>query len=50
MSGLFRVIKGGRSDDVTPGLLIVGAAEIATLAGGVRAGEAQGEIGRLDRG
>jgi imidazolonepropionase len=47
MSGLFRVIKGGRSDDVTPGLLIVGAAEIATLAGGVRAGEAQGEIGRL---
>jgi imidazolonepropionase len=47
MSGLFRVIKGGRTDDVTPGLLIVGAAEIATLAGGVRAGEAQGEIGRL---
>ena len=47
MSGLFRVIKGGRSDDVTPGLLVVGAAEIATLAGGVRAGETQGEIGRL---
>ena len=47
MSGLFRVIKGGRTDDVTPGLLIVGPAEIATLAGGVRAGEAQGEIRRL---
>ena len=47
MSGLFRVIKGGRTDDVTPGLLVVGAAEIATVAGGVRAGETQGEIGRL---
>ncbi len=47
MSGLFRVIKGGRTDDVTPGLLIVGASEIATLAGGVRAGETQGEIGRM---
>ncbi len=47
MSGLFRVIKGGRTDDVTPGLLVVGAAEIATVAGGVRAGATQGEIGRL---
>jgi len=47
MSGLFRVIKGGRTDDVTPGLLVVGASEIATLAGGIRAGETQGEIGRL---
>ena len=43
MSGLFRVIEGGRTDDATPGLLIVGAAEVVTLAGGVRAGATQGE-------
>ena len=50
MSSLFRVIKGGRTDDVTPGLLVVGAAEIATVAGGVRAGEAQGRDRAADRG
>jgi imidazolonepropionase len=47
MSGGFRLIHGGRSDEVPPGLLIVGAAEIATLAGGVRSGPDQGEVGRL---
>jgi imidazolonepropionase len=43
----FRVIEGGRVDEASPGLLIVGASEIATLAGGVRAGTAQADIGRL---
>ena len=47
MSGGFRLIHGGRSDEVPPGLLIVGATEIATLAGGVRSGPAQGDVGRL---
>ena len=32
--GPFRVIEGGRTGEPTPGLLIVGAQEIATLAGG----------------
>jgi imidazolonepropionase len=43
----FRLIHGGRIDEPTPGLLIVGAAEIATLAGGLRMGERQADIGRL---
>ena len=47
MSGGFRLIHGGRSDETPPGLLIVGAAEIATLAGGVRAGPDQGDVDRL---
>jgi imidazolonepropionase len=46
MSG-FRVIEGGRSDEPSPGLLIVGAAVVVTMAGGVRSGLSQGEIGRL---
>ena len=45
--GPFRLIHGGRNDEPTPGLLIVGAAEVVTLAGGVRMGEAQGDVGRL---
>jgi imidazolonepropionase len=47
VTGGFRVIEGGRSDEPTPGLLIVGAAEIVTMAGGVRSGERQGEVARL---
>jgi len=47
VSGGFRVIEGGRSDEPSPGLLILGAAEVVTMAGGVRAGLSQGEIGRL---
>lgn len=48
MSGTaFRVIEGGRSDEPTPGLLIVGAADVVTMEGGVRAGEHQGEVARL---
>ncbi|MDO8485915.1 MAG: imidazolonepropionase [Candidatus Limnocylindrales bacterium] len=44
--GAFRVIEGGRSDEPTPGLLIVGAAEVVTMEGGIRAGERQGEVAR----
>jgi imidazolonepropionase len=47
MSGsAFRVIEGGRSDEPTPGLLVVGAAEVITMEGGIRAGEGQGDVGR----
>lgn len=45
--GPFRVIEGGRSDEPTPGILIVGAAEIVTMAGGVRSGAGQGEVARF---
>jgi len=45
--GPFRVIEGGRTGEATPGLLIVGAAEVVTMAGGVRRGTDQGEVGRL---
>jgi len=45
--GPFRLIHGGRSDEPTPGLLIVGASEVVTLAGGVRMGERQADVGRL---
>ena len=41
-AGPFRVIKGGRSEEATPGLLVVGASEVVTMAGGVRGGAAQG--------
>jgi len=47
--GPFRVIEGGRGDEPSAGLLVHGAAEIATLAGGLRAGSAQGDIERLTR-
>lgn len=46
MSGPFRVIEGGRTSEPTPGLLIVGAAEVVTLEGGIRRGPEQGEVGR----
>ncbi|MGZ9159885.1 MAG: imidazolonepropionase [Candidatus Limnocylindrales bacterium] len=45
--GPFRVIEGGRTGEATPGLLIIGASEVVTLAGGVRRGPSQGEVGRL---
>ena len=40
MSSL-RLIQGGRAAEGLPGLLVEGAAEIATLAGGLRRGSAQ---------
>ncbi|MEO5884541.1 MAG: imidazolonepropionase [Candidatus Limnocylindrales bacterium] len=43
----FRVIEGGRTDEHTPGLLITGASEVVTVAGGIRRGAEQGAIGRL---
>ncbi len=46
--GPFRLIHGGRTDEPTPGLLIVGAAEVVTLAGGVRMGAGQADVGRLE--
>jgi imidazolonepropionase len=46
-AGPFRVIEGGRTGEPTPGLLIIGASEIVTMAGGVRRGPSQGEVGRL---
>ena len=45
--GPFRIIHGGLSEEPTPGLLIVGAAEVVTMAGGVRMGERQGDVARL---
>jgi imidazolonepropionase len=45
--GPFRVIEGGRPAEPTPGLLVVGAAEVVTLEGGVRRGAEQGEVGRI---
>lgn len=44
--GGFRVIEGGRSDEPTPGLLIVGAAEIVTMEGGLRTGKHQADVAR----
>ena len=41
-----RVIPGGRGDVALPGLLVVGAAEVVTVAGGPRIGSGQGEIDR----
>jgi imidazolonepropionase len=42
-----RVIDGGRDEAAERGLLVHGAAEVATLAGGLRTGARQGDIGRL---
>jgi imidazolonepropionase len=46
----FRVISGGRDEAAERGLLIQGASEIATLAGGLRAGIRQGDIAVLGPG
>ena len=45
--GPFRVIEGGRGEEPTPGLLVVGAAEVVTMAGGIRVGERQADVARL---
>ena len=42
-----RVIPGGRGDAAAPGLLVVGAAEVVSLAGGLRTGPDQGEVARF---
>jgi imidazolonepropionase len=41
-----RVIAGGRDRPDLPGLLVVGAREVVTMAGGPRMGSAQGEVDR----
>jgi imidazolonepropionase len=46
----FRLIQGGREDDARQGLIVAGAAEIATLAGGLRRGSTQGEVAALAAG
>jgi imidazolonepropionase len=43
-----RLIEGGRGQSDAPGLLIHGASQIATLAGGLRRGLTQGDLGLLD--
>ncbi len=46
-----RVIDGGRSDGGgAPGLLVVGASEVVTMAGGLRRGDGQGETATLAAG
>jgi imidazolonepropionase len=36
-----RLIQGGRHDEGSPGLLVEGAAEVVTMAGGIRRGDSQ---------
>ncbi len=43
-----RIIEGGRNDGAAPGLLITGAAQVATMAGGLRRGSTQGDVGLLE--
>ncbi len=43
-----RLIEGGRGSADAPGLLIHGASQVATLAGGLRRGERQGDLALLD--
>ena len=50
MSGPLRVIEGGRGEEPTPGLLIHGASEVVTMAGGLRSGPSQGHVARLGSG
>jgi len=45
--GPFRVIEGGRTAEPSPGLLVVGAREVVTMAGGLRRGPEQGAVERL---
>jgi imidazolonepropionase len=43
-----RLIEGGRAAADAPGLLVHGAAQVATLAGGLRRGASQGDLALLD--
>ena len=43
-----RLIEGGRSQADAPGLLVHGASQVATLAGGIRRGDRQGDLALLD--
>src|SRR6478752_2251435 len=41
-----RLVPGGRVDDELPGLIVIGAREVVTVAGGPRMGADQGEVDR----
>jgi len=43
-----RLIEGGRGSSDAPGLLVHGAAQVATMAGGIRRGADQGDAAVLD--
>jgi imidazolonepropionase len=43
----FRVIAGGKDPAAASGLLVHGASEVVTMAGGLRRGVTQGEIGAI---
>jgi imidazolonepropionase len=43
-----RVIEGGRQTGATPGLLILGASQVVTMAGGLRRGPAQDDAAILE--
>ncbi len=43
-----RIISGGLTDEAADGLLVVGAAEVVTMAGGLRRGPSQGDPAILD--
>jgi imidazolonepropionase len=43
-----RLIQGGRAPSGLPGLLIEGAAEVVTMAGGIRLGPAQDDVAELE--
>jgi imidazolonepropionase len=43
-----RIIAGGRPDEDVRGLLVSGARSIATLTGGLRRGDGQGDVAQLD--
>ncbi len=43
-----RVISGGRDAVPVPGLLVFGAAEVVTMAGGIRRGRNQGQVDRRE--
>ena len=43
-----RLIEGGRGAADAPGLLVHGASQVATLAGGLRRGASQGDLALLD--
>src|SRR4051812_10411287 len=45
-----RLIEGGRGASDAPGLLIHGAAQVVTMAGGLRRGAAQADAGILEAG
>jgi imidazolonepropionase len=45
-----RLIEGGKGSAEAPGLLVHGASQVATLAGGLRRGARQGDLALLDAG